>query len=395
MGATQIFGGRGYIRGSRASKVERLYREVRAMAIAGGSEEILIESLKQLKKSHLLLRSQGQLSDETKQDFDALVSKIKCDKIQFSNFHLVETNEDTLSEMIENMYEISLDLIEENEIHQSYYMNNSIDKYSTLALFEEKKKMSEYFKNDSFPSTTENIAKLTLTHEDYSERKDDYDLRDDSTIKWLKRLKLSPKRSDNKSNLCNENGEDITRYNTADYDTLSEQTSASKKLFEDYKKKQLTYLLKDNDMRTQTPSPPLLQSANTGLKIEGKIIRSSSNHLITPSPPHLNTINLPYLDNVTAEKKHVTSASKDESIPTEIPGISENIFASKRNKNQFLLSGVQSMDKKNDTIDSNDQNHVNDTFTVCKDTSLQNTTELIILEAAGNEDKKCNVALGR
>merc|ERR1719445_81418 len=41
--ATQIFGGRGYIRGSRASKVERLYREVRAMAIAGGSEEILID----------------------------------------------------------------------------------------------------------------------------------------------------------------------------------------------------------------------------------------------------------------------------------------------------------------------------------------------------------------
>eukprot|EP01084_Bolivina_argentea_P183358 316415_1 len=33
--AIQIFGGRGYIRGGRASKVERLYREVRVMAIAG------------------------------------------------------------------------------------------------------------------------------------------------------------------------------------------------------------------------------------------------------------------------------------------------------------------------------------------------------------------------
>lgn len=41
--ATQIFGGRGYIRGGRASKVERLYREVRSMAIAGGSEEILVD----------------------------------------------------------------------------------------------------------------------------------------------------------------------------------------------------------------------------------------------------------------------------------------------------------------------------------------------------------------
>ena len=39
------------------------------------NEEILVESLKQLKKSHLLLRSQGQLSDETKQDFDV---SIKC-----------------------------------------------------------------------------------------------------------------------------------------------------------------------------------------------------------------------------------------------------------------------------------------------------------------------------
>ena len=34
------------------------------------TEQILLESLKQLKKSHLLLRSQGKLSDETKQDFD-------------------------------------------------------------------------------------------------------------------------------------------------------------------------------------------------------------------------------------------------------------------------------------------------------------------------------------
>ena len=41
--SVQIFGGRGYIRGGRASKVERLYREVRSMAIAGGSEEILVD----------------------------------------------------------------------------------------------------------------------------------------------------------------------------------------------------------------------------------------------------------------------------------------------------------------------------------------------------------------
>jgi len=41
--AVQIFGGRGYLRGGRASRVERLYREVRVMAIAGGSEEIMLD----------------------------------------------------------------------------------------------------------------------------------------------------------------------------------------------------------------------------------------------------------------------------------------------------------------------------------------------------------------
>ena len=41
--AVQVFGGRGYIRGGRAARVERLYREVRVMAIAGGSEEVLTD----------------------------------------------------------------------------------------------------------------------------------------------------------------------------------------------------------------------------------------------------------------------------------------------------------------------------------------------------------------
>eukprot|EP01083_Nonionella_stella_P293189 997037_1 len=42
--ASQIFGGRSYIRGSgRASKVERIYRDVRALAIYGGSEEIMLD----------------------------------------------------------------------------------------------------------------------------------------------------------------------------------------------------------------------------------------------------------------------------------------------------------------------------------------------------------------
>jgi len=41
--ALQIFGGSGYTRGGQGEKVERLYREVRAYAIPGGSEEIMLD----------------------------------------------------------------------------------------------------------------------------------------------------------------------------------------------------------------------------------------------------------------------------------------------------------------------------------------------------------------
>lgn len=46
--ASQIFGGLSYSRGGQGGKVERLYRDVRAYAIPGGSEEIMLElSIKQ------------------------------------------------------------------------------------------------------------------------------------------------------------------------------------------------------------------------------------------------------------------------------------------------------------------------------------------------------------
>jgi alkylation response protein AidB-like acyl-CoA dehydrogenase len=41
--AAQIFGGLGYTRGGQGEKVERLAREVRAMAVPGGSEEIMLD----------------------------------------------------------------------------------------------------------------------------------------------------------------------------------------------------------------------------------------------------------------------------------------------------------------------------------------------------------------
>lgn len=41
--ASQIFGGLAYTRGGRGERVERLYREVKAFAIPGGSEEIMLD----------------------------------------------------------------------------------------------------------------------------------------------------------------------------------------------------------------------------------------------------------------------------------------------------------------------------------------------------------------
>jgi len=41
--AAQLIGGASYVRGGQGEKVERLYRDVRAYAIPGGSEEILLD----------------------------------------------------------------------------------------------------------------------------------------------------------------------------------------------------------------------------------------------------------------------------------------------------------------------------------------------------------------
>ena len=56
--AAQIFGGASYVRGGQGEKVERLYREVRAYAIPGGSEEIMLDlavrqAMKEAKLSKL------------------------------------------------------------------------------------------------------------------------------------------------------------------------------------------------------------------------------------------------------------------------------------------------------------------------------------------------------
>ena len=54
--ASQIFGGLSYSRGGQAAKVERLYRDVRAYAIPGGSEEIMLDlSIRQALRVHKAL----------------------------------------------------------------------------------------------------------------------------------------------------------------------------------------------------------------------------------------------------------------------------------------------------------------------------------------------------
>jgi len=62
----QIFGGLSYTRGGQGEKVERLNREVRAMAIPGGSEEIMLDlGVKQMKK---LAEMAAQMMEQEKQE---------------------------------------------------------------------------------------------------------------------------------------------------------------------------------------------------------------------------------------------------------------------------------------------------------------------------------------
>merc|ERR1719389_499177 len=58
----QIFGGLSYSRGGQGEKIERLSREVRAMAVPGGSEEIMLD---------LGVKQQRKISDMAKQILEA------------------------------------------------------------------------------------------------------------------------------------------------------------------------------------------------------------------------------------------------------------------------------------------------------------------------------------
>mmetsp|Transcript_45902 Transcript_45902/g.98104 ORF Transcript_45902/g.98104 Transcript_45902/m.98104 type:complete len:453 (-) Transcript_45902:321-1679(-) len=60
--AAQIFGGLSYTRGGQGEKVERLCREVRAMAIPGGSEEVMLDlGVRQQKKLGEMAKMYGEM----------------------------------------------------------------------------------------------------------------------------------------------------------------------------------------------------------------------------------------------------------------------------------------------------------------------------------------------
>merc|ERR1719437_357449 len=70
--AAQIFGGLSYTRGGRGEKVERLSREVRAMAVPGGSEEIMLDlgvrqTTKLAEMAKLLLEKMAEQSGDQAQ----------------------------------------------------------------------------------------------------------------------------------------------------------------------------------------------------------------------------------------------------------------------------------------------------------------------------------------
>merc|ERR1719231_1770471 len=69
--AAQIFVGLSYSRGGQGERVERLSREVRAMAIPGGSEEVMLDlGIRQSKKiaemAQTIIASNPQMQQQAK-----------------------------------------------------------------------------------------------------------------------------------------------------------------------------------------------------------------------------------------------------------------------------------------------------------------------------------------
>lgn len=61
--AIQIMGGVGLTRGGRGERVERIWRDVKAMTVPGGSEEIMLDlAVRRAVKTHEVLEKEKKLS---------------------------------------------------------------------------------------------------------------------------------------------------------------------------------------------------------------------------------------------------------------------------------------------------------------------------------------------
>jgi len=74
--ALQCFGGAGYTRSGHGEKVERIYREVRAFAIPGGSEEIML---------NLAAGQFGYVQKTCPDPKDAIIKKLKDEVTSLRN----------------------------------------------------------------------------------------------------------------------------------------------------------------------------------------------------------------------------------------------------------------------------------------------------------------------
>lgn len=61
--AIQILGGIGLTRGGRGERVERIWRDVKAISVPGGSEEIMLDlSVRRAMKAASVLKANGRVS---------------------------------------------------------------------------------------------------------------------------------------------------------------------------------------------------------------------------------------------------------------------------------------------------------------------------------------------
>merc|ERR1719489_17460 len=90
------------------------------------TEEVLLESLRQLKKSHLLLRIHGHATEEAVGDFQSLASKVQCSNINWRDELLVETNLDEPEDHVKGPLSRVISLDSLNSSPQQHLSTSSV-----------------------------------------------------------------------------------------------------------------------------------------------------------------------------------------------------------------------------------------------------------------------------